>query len=362
VNPLTGSGFHHRPSEVDRPQGDDRARLLLLHAPVRVFATLLCAAWVMNAAAANAATAPPTREAEALYPSRPIRMLVGFSPGGGTDVAARIIGKKLSETWNQQVVIDNRAGAGGLVAFEMAAKANPDGYTLLASSPSFAIQPSISAKLPFDPLRDFAPVTQATSAPYLLVLYPGVEARSLKELVDLAKASPGKLNYASGGIGSAQHLTAELFRLMAGISIVHVPFKGAVNIPDVIAGRVQMLFSGLPQALTHVQAGRLRALGVTTPLRSPAVPTVPTIAEAGVPGFEVTIWYGVLATGRTPRSIVDKVYRDIARALQSADVRQQLTSLGLEPVGNPPDEFAAKVRAEIAQWAKVAKQAGIRPE
>jgi tripartite-type tricarboxylate transporter receptor subunit TctC len=316
----------------------------------------------MNAAAANTAPEPSTQGAEVLYPTKPIRMLVGFSPGGGTDVAARIIGKKLSETWNQQVVIDNRAGAGGLVAFEMAAKANPDGYTLLASSPSFAIQPSISAKLPFDPLRDFAPVTQATSAPYLLVIYPGVEARSLKELVGLAKGSPGKLNYASGGIGSAQHLTAELFRLMAGISIVHVPFKGAVNIPDVIAGRVQMLFSGLPQALTHVQAGRLRALGVTTPSRSPAVPTVPTIAEAGVPGFDVTIWYGVLATGRTPRSIIDKVYEAIARALQSSDVRQQLTSLGLEPVGNPPDEFATKVRAEIARWAKVAKQAGIRPE
>jgi tripartite-type tricarboxylate transporter receptor subunit TctC len=316
----------------------------------------------MSAALGNAATQPHTQGAEARYPSKPIRMLVGFSPGGGTDVAARIIGKKLSETWNQQVVIDNRAGAGGLVAFEMAAKANPDGYTLLATSPSFAIQPSISAKLPFDPLRDFAPVTQATSAPYLLVLYPGVEARSLRELIDLAKGNPGKLNYASGGIGSAQHLTAELFRLTAGISIVHVPFKGAVNIPDVIAGRVQMLFSGLPQALPHVQAGRLRALGVTTPSRSSAVPTVPTIAEAGVPGFEVTIWYGILATGRTPRSIVDKLYGDIVHALQSTDVRQQLTSLGLEPVGNPPDEFAAKVRSEMAQWAKVVKQAGIRPE
>ena len=329
---------------------------------MRVLAAFLSAAWVMSAALANAATQPHTSGAEALYPSKPVRMLVGFSPGGGTDVAARIIGKKLSETWNQQVVIDNRAGAGGLVAFEMAAKANPDGYTLLATSPSFAIQPSISPKLPFDPLRDFAPVTQATSAPYLLVLYPGVEARSLSELVNLAKANPGKLNYASGGIGSAQHLTAELFRLTAGISIVHVPFKGAVNIPDVIAGRVQMLFSGLPQALPHVQAGRLRALAVTTRSRSSVVPTIPTIAEAGVPGFEVTIWYGILATGRTPRSIVDKLYDDIVHALQSTDVRQQLTSLGLEPVGNPPDEFAAKVRSEMAQWAKVVKQAGIRPE
>lgn len=300
--------------------------------------------------------------AEPGYPSKPIRMLVGFSPGGGTDVAARIIGKKLSEAWNQQIVIDNRAGAGGLVAFEMTAKANPDGYTLLATSPSFAIQPSIAAKLPFDPIRDFAPITQASSAPYLLVLHPGVEARSVKELIDLAKANPGKLNYASGGIGSAQHLTTELFRMMAGINIVHVPYKGAISVPDVIAGRVQMLFSGVPQALPHLQAGRLRAVAVTTPARSPAVPEVPTVAEAGVPGFEVTVWYGILATGRTPKPIIDKLNLEIVKALQSADVRQQLTSLGLEPVGSAPDQFGAKIRAEMAQWAQVAKQAGIKAE
>jgi tripartite-type tricarboxylate transporter receptor subunit TctC len=320
---------------------------------------LLAAMTCLAVCESSAVAQQPT---EHIYPSKPVRMLVGFSPGGGTDVAARIIGRKLSEGWNQQLVVDNRPGAGGLVAFELTARANPDGYTLLATSPSFAIQPSISAKLPFDPLRDFTPITQATSAPYLLVVYPGIEAKSLPELIELAKAHPGRLNYASGGIGSAQHLTAELFRLMAGISIVHVPFKGAVNIPDVIAGRVQMLFSGLPQALSHVQANRLRALGVTTAARSSALPTIPTLAEAGVPGFEVTIWYGILATGRTPRIIIDKLYADLARALQSRDVRQQLTSLGLEPVGNAPAEFSTKVRAEIAQWAKVAKQAGISPE
>ena len=299
---------------------------------------------------------------EPSYPTKPIRMLVGFSPGGATDVAARIIGKKLSEAWNQQIVIDNRAGAGGLVAFEMTARANPDGYTLLATSPSFAIQPSIAARLPFDPIRDFAPITEACSAPYLLVLYPGIEARSVKELIGLAKANPGKINYASGGIGSAQHLTAELFRLMAGIQIVHVPYKGAVSVPDVIAGRIQMLFSGVPQALPHVQGGRLRALAVTTPARSPAVPDVPTVAEAGVPGFDVTVWYGILATGRTPKPIIDKLNGEIVRALQSADVRQQLTSLGLEPVGNTPGQFGAKIRTEMAQWAQVVKQAGIKAE
>jgi tripartite-type tricarboxylate transporter receptor subunit TctC len=314
------------------------------------------------AAAASAAPESNSREPEAGYPSKPIRLLVGFSPGGATDVVARIIGKKLSEIWNQQVVIDNRAGAGGLVAFEMTAKANPDGYTLLATSPRFAIQPGMSAKLPYDPLRDFAPITQAAAAPYLLVLYPGVEAKSLKELIGLAKANPGKLNYASGGVGSAQHLAAELFGLMAGINIVHVPFKGAVNIPDVIAGRVQMLFSGLPQGLPHIQAGRLRAVAVTTPTRSSVMPDVPTIAEAGVPGYDVTVWYGILTTGRSPRQIIEKLHAGIVEALQSADVRQQLTVLGLDPVGNSPVQFATKIRAEIAQWAQVIKRAGIRSE
>jgi tripartite-type tricarboxylate transporter receptor subunit TctC len=307
----------------------------------------------LSLAAFGAAAAEPG------YPVKPVRMLVGFSPGGGTDVAARIIGKKLSETWGQQIVVDNRAGAGGLLAFEMVAKANPDGYTLLATSPSFAIQPGLAAKLPYDPIRDFAPVTQASASPYILVLHPGVEAKSVKELIALAKASPGKLNYASGGIGSAQHLTAELFRMMAGIDIVHVPYKGAVSVPDVIAGRVQLLFSGLPQALAHVQAGRLRAIGVTTPARSPAAPAVPTIAEAGVPGFNVTVWYGILATGGTPRSIVERINAGFVQAIQSPDVRQQLAAMGLEPVGNSTAQFAATVRSELRQWADVVKRAGI---
>ena len=296
------------------------------------------------------------------YPAKPVRMLVGFSPGGGTDVAARIIGKKLSEMWNQQIVVDNRPGAGGLLAFDLVAKANADGYTLLATSPSFAIQPSIAAKLPYDPIRDFAPVTVACAAPYLLVVYPGIEAKSVKELIALARANPGKLNYASGGIGSAQHLTAELFRLMAGISIVHVPYKGAVSVPDVIAGRIQMLFSGVPQALSHVQGGRLRALGVTTPARWPAVPDVPTIAEAGVSGFEVTVWYGILATGRTPGAVLQKLNTGFVTAIQSPDVRQQLTAMGLEPVANAPAAFAATIRSEIAQWRDVVKRAGIKPD
>jgi tripartite-type tricarboxylate transporter receptor subunit TctC len=300
--------------------------------------------------------------AEPVYPSKPVRLLVGFSPGGGTDVAARIIAKKLAENWGQQVVVDNRAGAGGLIAFDLVAKANPDGYTLLAASPSFAIQPGITAKLPYDPIRDFAPITVASSAPYVLVLYPGVEAKSVKDLIGLAKANPGKLNYASGGIGSAQHLATELFALMTGVKIVHVPFKGAVSVPDVIAGRVQMLFSGVPQALPHLQAGRLRAVGVTTPKRSATLPDVPTIAEAGVPGYDVTVWYGIFATGRSPKPVLDKLNAGFVKAIHSPDVRQQLTAMGLEPVGNPAAQFAAAIKEEIARWANVAKRAGIRPQ
>jgi tripartite-type tricarboxylate transporter receptor subunit TctC len=296
------------------------------------------------------------------YPVRPVRLLVGFSPGGGTDLAMRIVGRKLSDTWGQQVVVDNRPGAGGLLAFDMVAKAIPDGYTLLAASPSFAIQPNLAVKLPYDPNRDFMPITEATAAPYLLVVYPGVEAKSLKELIALARVNPGKLNYASGGIGSAQHLASELLAYMSGISMVHVPFKGAVNVPEVIAGRVHMLMSGLPQGMPHVQAGRLRALGVTTRKRSPAVPEVPTIAEAGVPGYDVTVWYGVFTTGGTPKPVVDRLSSGFVQALRSPDVIRGLNGIGLEPVGNSPAEFAASVRSEIRQWGEVIRRAGIKPE
>jgi len=323
--------------------------------------------WLLAAVVGLAATTVQGAESKARgsgtdYPTRPVRMLVGFSPGGGTDVAVRIIGRKLAELWGQQVVVDNRPGAGGLLAFDMVAKASPDGYTLLASSPSFAIQPGLALKLPYDPYRDFIAVTEATAAPYLLVVYPGVEARSVKDLIALAKAAPGKYNYASGGVGSAQHLAAELFANMAGIQISHVPFKGAVNIPEVIAGRVHMLMSGLPQGLPHVQAGRLRGLGVTTRKRSAAVPDVPTIAEAGVPGYDVNIWYGIFTTGGTPKPVVDKLNASFAQALKAEDVVKQLTAIGLEPVGSSTEAFTAAVRAEIKQWGSVIKRAGIKPE
>ncbi|HYC47254.1 MAG TPA: tripartite tricarboxylate transporter substrate binding protein [Burkholderiales bacterium] len=307
-------------------------------------------------------TAFAAHAAEPAFPTKPVRVLVGFSPGGGTDVAVRIIGKKLSELWGQQVVVDNRPGAGGLIAFDIVAKANPDGYTLLASSPSFAIQPGLTPKLPYDPIRDFAPITMASASPYVLVSNPAVEAKTVKELIALAKASPGKLNYASGGIGSAQHLVTELFRLMAGVNLVHVPYKGAVSVPDVIAGRVQLLMSGVPQSLAHIQAGRLRALGVTTPQRAPVLPNVPTIAEAGVPGYQVTVWYGIFATGRTPQPVLEKLNAGFVQAIRSTDVQQQLNAMGLAAVGNPAAEFTATVHKEIKQWADVIKRAGVKAE
>ena len=309
------------------------------------------------------ATPAPVVAAAPAYPVRPVRLLVGFSPGGGTDIAVRIIGRKLSELWGQQIVVDNRPGAGGLIAFDMAAKATPDGYTLLASSPSFAIQPNLHRKLPYDPVRDITPVTAATAAPYLLVVYPGLEeARTVKDLVSYARAHPGRLNYASGGVGSAQHLAAELFANLAGIELVHVPFRGAVNIPEIIAGRVQLLMSGLPQGLPHVRAGRLRALGVTTRGRSRALPEVPAIAEAGVPGYDVTIWYGIFVTGGTPAAIVQRIHAGFVEALRTDEVIRQLRATGLEPVGSPQKEFAAQVRAETGQWGEVIRRAGIRPQ
>lgn len=328
---------------------------------VRTVRTVLAAMACLSAGVVYGAEVKP-RAAGPEYPVRPVRLLVGFSPGGGTDIAVRIIGKRLSEMWGQQIVVDNRPGAGGLLAFDMVAKANPDGYTLLAASPSFAIQPNLAIKLPYDPNRDFIPVTEVTAAPYLLVIYPGVEAKSIKDLIALAKTQPGKLNYASGGIGSAQHLAAELFVYMAGIDMAHVPFKGAVNIPEVIAGRVQMLMSGLPQGLPHIHAGRLRGLGVTTKKRSPSLPDVPSIAEAGVPGYDVTIWYGIFTTGGTPKPIVDKLNAGFAQALKSDDVVKQLSAIGLEPVGNASEAFTASVRAEIKQWGEVIKRAGIKPQ
>ena len=297
-----------------------------------------------------------------VYPSRPLRFVVGFTPGGGSDLVARLLGQKLTENLAQPVVVDNRPGAGGNLANEIVVKAAPDAYSVLIASSSFSIQPAIYNNLSYKPQSDFAPVVLASSAPYLLVVHPSVAAQTVRELVALAKAQPGKLNYASAGAGSALHLAAELFKSMAGADIVHVPYKGSNGIPDLIAGAVQVTIAGPPQTMAHVRAGRLRALAVTSSKRAAIAPQLPTIAEAGVPGYEVDSWYGALLPAASPRLRLEKLAAEINRALAGADLREKLLAQGLEPRGGSPAEFAAVIRGDIAKWTKVVAEAGIKAD
>ena len=307
------------------------------------------------------AAATPALAAE-LYPAKPVRFIVGFTPGGGSDMVARLLGQKLGEAWGQPVVVDNRPGAGGNLATELVVKSAADAYTVLIASSSFTIQPALYANLSYRPVADFAPVVLASSSPYLLVVHPAVAAQSVKELIALAKAQPGKLNYASAGAGSALHLASELFKSMAGVDIVHVPYKGTNGIPDLIAGAVQMTIAGPPQTLTHVRAGRLRALAVTSSKRAGVAPQLPTIAEAGVPGYEVEAWYGALVPAATPRARVDQLAAAINRALASGDLREKLALQGLDPRGGSPAEFATVIRDDIAKWGRVVRDAGIKAD
>lgn len=295
--------------------------------------------------------------AEVNYPTRPVRMLVGFTPGGTSDVVARIISKKYSEIWNQQFVVDNRAGAAGMLATELTARAAPDGHTLIFISSTFAMQPSSTPNLPYDPLRDFTPISQVVSSPYFLVVHPAVEAKNIKELVALAKAKPGQLSCATAGPGSAIHVAAELFINMAGVNILLVPYKGAVGVTDLIAGQVNMSLTGYAQTIGHVKSGRLRMLGISTATRSPLMPDVPTIAESGVPGFDVAIWYGLIGPAKIPAPVVAKLHAGLTQVLKAPEVRQQLTDLSVDIVGNTPAQFAAVIRGDLDKWMKLAKQA-----
>jgi len=313
--------------------------------------------------AAGDAAAQSQRDREvAAYPARPIRFILGFTPGGGTDTVARLIGQKLNEVWGKPVVVDNRPGGGGIVAIDTVARATPDGYTILLVSVSFVIQPGLSKKPSYDPVGDFAAVSLASSAPYIVVVHPAVPANSIKELIALAKAKPGQLNYASSGAGSGPHLAPELFKSMAGVDIVHVPYKGATGITDLIAGAVQMAFAGGPQTLPHVKSGRLRALAVTGARRFSIVPDLPTVAEAGVPGYEVEIWYGVLAPAGTPSTIVRRLSAEIAKLLVTDEIKERFAGQGLEPRGGTPQQFGEYIKREIPKWASVAKAAGLQPE
>jgi tripartite-type tricarboxylate transporter receptor subunit TctC len=297
------------------------------------------------------------------YPAKSIRVVAPFPPSGGTDLFARALAQKLGTVFGQQVIVDNRAGAGGMIGSEMVARAAPDGYTLLVTSSStLSIAPHLSRKPLYDPLRDFSPVIIIASAPNLLVVHPSLPVHTVKELIALAKAHPGAINYASNGSGTLSHLTGELFKLQTGTSLVHIPYKGGPPaVIDLVAGQVSVLFTAIPTAVTQVRAGRLRAVAVTGLKRVDAIKEVPTVAET-IPGFESSQWWSMLAPPGTPADIVDKLNVEVARMLVDADVKARFANEGADAIGGSPREFAAYLKADYEKWGKVVKEAGIRPE
>ena len=317
-----------------------------------------------SCACAGIAMAAAPAAAQQNFPTRPIRMICPFPPGGTTDLVARLVAQKFTEAWGQQVVVDNRPGAGGVIGTEMVAQAAPDGYTiLLGSITTHAVNPALYKNLKFDPIKDFAPVSLVVSSPQLLAVHPSVPAKSVKELIALAKAKPGQFNYASAGTGTSPHLTFELFRSMAGIDVVHVPYKGTgPAITDLVGGQVQMMITGVVALMPHVKSNRLRALGVTSAKRVAALPDVPTIAESGVPGFDVSSWFGVFLPAKTPRPIVMKMNGEIQRILANPEVRQRLIDQGADPASNTPEEFAAYVKSEMARWGQVVRSTGAKAD
>jgi len=307
------------------------------------------------------AGAPPVVHAQ--YPAKPVRLIVPSLPGGGTDITARLLAPKLTEFLGQPVVVENRAGAASIVGSEIVARAAPDGYTLLMGIATITINPSMHRKLPYDTLRDFAPVSQVATVPNVLVVHPSVPAKTVKELIALARSRPGQITYASAGVGSQLHLAMELFLHLAGIKMVHVPYKGSGGaFVDLLSGQVATMTTTALSAAPHLRSGRLRGLAVTSARRSPALPDLPTIAEAALPGYEAVQWYGVFATGGTPREIVVKLNAAIVRALHDPGVRERFAADGGEVVGNTPDEFSGLIRADIAKWAKLIRDTGITPE
>jgi tripartite-type tricarboxylate transporter receptor subunit TctC len=299
------------------------------------------------------------------YPSKPIRMVVGYAPGGGTDVMARLISARMTELMGQTVFVENKPGNSGILAASQVAKSPADGYTVMMGVVSLnAIQPSLTPNLPFDPIKDFTPVTLTASVPHFIVVNPSLAVNSVKELIAHAKANPGKLSYPSAGNGTTPHIAGELFASMAGIAMVHVPYKSTgQSMPDLLAGRLEVGFDTLPTTATHVKSGKLRALAVTSARRLADFPTVPTVEEAGVPGYRFSTWYGVFAPGGTPPAVVNKLHAEIAKALQNNETRVKFAEMGVDDtVTRTPDEFAALVRGDIAKFAKVVKDAGIKLE
>ena len=311
---------------------------------------------ILTAAAATAA------QAQAPYPSKPVRIVVPFPAGGTTDILARAVAQKLVESNGQPVVVDNRPGAGGNIGAELVAKAPPDGYTLLMGTVgTHAINPSLYARMPYDHQKDFAPVILVAGVPNVLVVHPSVPANTVQELIAYGRANPGKLNFASSGSGTSIHLAGELFKTMSGVQMTHVPYKGsAPAIADLLGGQVQIMFDNLPSALPQIKAGRLRALAVTSAQRAPALPDVPTVAEAGLPGFEASSWFGLLAPAGTPKDVIAKLNTEVAKWLASPEAREKLTAQGANAFGMSPEDFVRHIAVETTKWQKVVKESGAK--
>ncbi len=297
------------------------------------------------------------------YPAKPVKMIVPFPPAGATDVVARFVAQKLGERWGQSVVVENRPGAGGSIGSDLVAKSAPDGYTLLmATSSTHSIGPSLS-KLPYDPIKDFAPIVHVANVPNVLVVSPTLPVKDMKELIALAKAKPGALNFASSGNGTIVHLNAELFKMLAGVEMQHIPYKGtALSIPDLASGQIAMLFDSLASVMPHIRSGRAKPIAVNGRTRSPLLPDVPTFAEAGMPAFDTYTWFGMFAPAGTPKDIVAKVHNDVVAALKAPDLLERFASVGAEPVGGTQEQFTARILADTAKWAQVIRTAKVKIE
>jgi tripartite-type tricarboxylate transporter receptor subunit TctC len=292
------------------------------------------------------------------YPTKPVRLIAPFVPGGGTDITARAVAAKLTERWGQQVIVDNRPGAAGVIGVDLTATAVPDGYTICLISASHSVNAAINPKLPYDLTKDLQAISQATSLFYVMYVHPAVPAKSIAELISYAKANPAKLNFGSSGTGGLQHFAGELFNHLAGVKMVHVPYKGgAAAIADALAGNIQVGFGTLLSSRAHYKAGRLRPLAITAAKRSPQAPEIPTIAESGLPGYEVDQWYGIITSAKVPRPIVDKIAVGVREAVKSPETAKHLSAEGSTPVGSTPDEFSAHIKREIAKWKKLVKEA-----
>jgi tripartite-type tricarboxylate transporter receptor subunit TctC len=297
------------------------------------------------------------------WPSRPFRLILPFPPGGGTDILGRLIAERLSASLGQPVVTENRGGAGGNVGAEAAARSAPDGYTIVLVAPSLAISPTLYSKINYDPVKDFAPVSLVATVPNVMITQPSLPAENLQEFIAYARSRPGALNFGSGGAGTSNHLAGELFNIVTGTKLVHVPYKGVnLAMQDVLAGNVHLVFIGIPAAAPHIKAGKLRALALVAPQRSSALPDVPTVAEAGLRDFEVTTWYGVLAPAGTPRSIVVRLNAELVKIMHSSELKERLAATGTEPLTSTPEEFAAYIKREIAKWGDVIRKSGAKAD